>query len=57
MPGKVFHEQIADMIKKGCRKTVIILSPDYLRSPWCGYEANQALVASPGMCPAVQGVS
>ena len=48
MPGQVFHEEIADMIKKGCRKTIIILSPDYIRSPWCNYEANLAFMKSPG---------
>ena len=48
MAGKVFHVEIADMIKQGCRKTVVILSPNYLKSPWCNYEANIAMVASPG---------
>ncbi len=48
MPGKVFHEEIADMIKRGCRKTVVVLSPDYVESPWCKYEANLAIMASPG---------
>ena len=40
MPGEVFSEQVADMIKQGCRKTVIILSPAYLRSPWCSFESH-----------------
>ena len=31
MPGKAFCEEIADTIKRGCKKTLIILSPDYLR--------------------------
>lgn len=48
MSGKAFHEEIADMIKDGCRKTIIILSPDYLKSPWCKYEANVAFMKSPG---------
>ena len=48
MPGKVFSEQIADMIKSGCRKTIILLSPDYLESEWCSYEARMALHESPG---------
>ncbi|CAI8054727.1 Myeloid differentiation primary response protein MyD88 [Geodia barretti] len=47
MPGKVFSEQIADMIKSGCRKTIILLSPDYLESEWCSYEARMALHESP----------
>ena len=48
MPGKVFSEQIADMIKSGCRKTIVLLSPDYLESEWCSYEARMALHESPG---------
>jgi hypothetical protein len=47
MPGKVFSEQIADMIKTGCRKTIVLLSPDYLESEWCSYEARMALHESP----------
>eukprot|EP00731_Ephydatia_muelleri_P032867 Em0024g411a len=47
MPGEVFSEQVADMIKQGCRKTVIILSPAYLRSPWCSFESHLALHHSP----------
>jgi hypothetical protein len=47
MPGKVFSEQIADMIKSGCRKTIILLSPNYLESEWCSYEARMALHVSP----------
>ena len=48
MPGKVFSEQIADMIKSGCRKTIVLLSPKYLESEWCSYEARMALHESPG---------
>ena len=47
MAGKVVSEEIADMIKKRCRKTVVILSPHYVTSSWCRYEATQALDASP----------
>lgn len=47
MPGKVFHKEIADIIKEGSRKTVIILSPDYLSSEWCVYETNLAVHKSP----------
>lgn len=47
MPGYVFSDQIADMIKSGCRKTIIILSPDYIESEWCSYEARLALHQSP----------
>ena len=36
------------MIKEGCIRTIVILSPDYLSSPWCGYEANLAFTNSPG---------
>ena len=50
MPGKVFHHEIADMITKGCRKTIIILSPDYVQSSWCNYEANLVINRSPGTC-------
>ncbi len=49
MPGKVLHREIANMIRKECRKTVIILSPDYVNSEWCSYEADLAMVDSPGM--------
>ena len=48
MPGKVFHREIADMITSGCRKTIIILSPDYVQSSWCNYEANLVINRSPG---------
>ena len=48
MPGYVFSDQIADMIKSGCRKTIIILSPNYIESEWCSYEARLALHQSPG---------
>ena len=48
MPGKAFCEEIADKIKRGCRKTLIILSPDYLKTPWCRYEACLALDKNPG---------
>lgn len=47
MPGKVFHREIADMITMGCRKTIIILSPDYVESSWCNYEANLVINRSP----------
>jgi hypothetical protein len=47
MPGKVFSEQIADMIKSSCRKTIVLLSPNYLKSEWCSYEARMALHESP----------
>ena len=50
MPGYVFSDQIADMIKSGCRKTIIILSPNYIESEWCSYEARLALHQSPGGC-------
>ena len=50
MPGKVFHREIADMITNGCRKTIIILSPDYVQSSWCNYEANLVINRSPGIC-------
>ena len=53
MPGKVFSEQIADMIKSGCRKTIVLLSEDYLKSEWCSYEARMALHESPGVCVCV----
>jgi len=53
MAGKVVSEEIADMIKKRCRKTVVILSPHYLKSSWCRYEATQALHASPSKLPAL----
>ncbi len=49
MPGKVFHQEIANMIRKECRKTVIILSPDFINSKWCSYEADLAMVDSPGI--------
>ena len=49
MPDKVFHREIADMITNGCRKTIVILSPDYVRSPWCNYEANLVINRSPGI--------
>ncbi|XP_064397730.1 myeloid differentiation primary response protein MyD88-like [Halichondria panicea] len=44
---RAFHEEISDMIKEGCIRTVIILSPDYISSPWCGFEANLAFIRSP----------
>lgn len=44
----MYSEQIAEMIKKECRKTVVILSPHYIESSWCRYEAHHALHASPG---------
>ena len=43
----MYSEQIAEMIKKECRKTVVILSPHYIESSWCRYEAHHALHASP----------
>ncbi len=45
---RAFHEEISDMIKEGCIRTVIILSPDYVSSPWCGFEANLAFIRAPG---------
>lgn len=45
--GKIFHQEIADIIMERCRKIVIILSPYYLKSEWCLYEANHALYKSP----------
>ena len=54
MPGYVFSDQIADMIKSGCRKTIIILSPDYIESEWCSYEARLALHQSPGQQAALR---
>lgn len=48
LSDRAFHEEIADMIKKECLRTVVILSPDYLISTWCGYEANLSFTNSPG---------
>ena len=48
IPGKSVGSEIADKIKQGCKKTLIILSPEYLKSPWCKYEASLALHNSPG---------
>ena len=50
MSDKVFHREIADMITSGCRKTIVILSPDYVQSSWCNYEANLVINRSPGTC-------
>nr|CAI68016.1 Toll-like receptor adapter protein [Suberites domuncula] len=47
MSDRAFHQEIADIIKQGCTRTVVILSPDYLSSSWCGYEANLAFTNSP----------
>lgn len=49
MPGQSFQDEIADKIKRGCRKTVIIMSPDYIESPWCTYEARLAHHKNPGI--------
>jgi hypothetical protein len=57
IPGEVLHEKVADMIKQGCRKTVVILSPDYIKSPWCKYEANLAMTESPGEKGVALGVA
>ena len=48
MAGKVFHEEIANTIKYECWKTLVILSPSYLTSPWCAYEANLSILQCPG---------
>ena len=48
MPGQSFQDEIANKIKKGCRKTIIIMSPDYIDSPWCTYEARLAHHKNPG---------
>ena len=48
MPGQSFQDEIADKIKRGCRKTVIIMSPDYIDSSWCNYEARLAHHKNPG---------
>ncbi len=48
MPGQSFQDEIADKIKRGCRKTIIIMSPDYIDSPWCTYEARLAHHKNPG---------
>ena len=48
MPGQSFQDEIADKIKRGCRKTIVIMSPDYIESPWCAYEARLAHHKSPG---------
>lgn len=42
MPGQSFIDEVADKIKRGCRKTIIILSPDYNQCSWCNYEARLA---------------
>lgn len=49
MPGQSFQDEIADKIKRGCRKTIIILSPDYNQSSWCNYEARLAHHKNPGI--------
>ena len=48
MPGQSFQDEIADKIKRGCRKTIIIMSPEYIDSPWCTYEARLAHHKNPG---------
>ncbi len=48
MPGQAFQDEIADKIKRGCRKTIVIMSPSYTDSPWCTYEARLAHHKSPG---------
>lgn len=48
MPGQSFIDEVADKIKRGCRKTIIILSPDYNQCSWCNYEARLAHHKNPG---------
>ncbi|XP_070565903.1 uncharacterized protein [Ptychodera flava] len=40
--GKAITSNIMNCIKMS-RKTVLVLSPDFLRSPWCGYEMQIVL--------------
>ncbi|XP_070565904.1 uncharacterized protein [Ptychodera flava] len=40
--GKAITTNIMNCIKMS-RKTVLVLSPDFLRSPWCGYEMQIVL--------------
>ena len=48
MAGQSFQDEIADKIKRGCRKTIIILSPNYNNCAWCNYEARLAHYKNPG---------
>jgi hypothetical protein len=45
--GQSFQDEIADKIRRGCNKTIIILSPDYNDCSWCNYEARLAHHKSP----------
>ena len=48
LPGRVYSEEIADVITDGCRKVVVILSPDYIQSEWCSFAIKMAVHVSPG---------
>ena len=48
LPGRVYSEEIADIITDGCRKVVVILSPDYIESEWCSFAVKMAVHVSPG---------
>lgn len=48
MAGQSFQDEIADKIKRCCKKTIIILSPDYIDCSWCNYEARLAHLKNPG---------
>ena len=42
LPGAAIVENIADAIY-GSRKTIAVLSPDFIQSNWCKHELRQAL--------------
>lgn len=48
MPGQSFIDEIANKIKRGCQKTIVILSPDYNQCAWCNFEARLAHHKNPG---------
>ena len=54
VPAEDMHNEplvegvVAEMISKKCRKTILILSPEYFDSEWGRYEATLSVHSQPG---------
>ena len=54
VPAEDMHSEplvkgiVAEMITKKCRKTILILSPEYFDSEWGRYEATLSVHSQPG---------
>ena len=42
-------QYMADMVVERCRKSIIILSPKFVKSKWCNFVASLAHSKSPGL--------